>query len=175
MFRLRPVASSLAAHSRQLRFASTHSIASSSAATKATPAQENSIYVTYAPEAERYTPPSQKNYEYTHEGFNSVLWPLGLGAIVLLACVPKFDRWLTNDGELEHPITAFIRSQMWKEEDSYAFLEELFKEEQGRIMKRIQNSEDRVLYLAGYRDHLVVKRDMLMRPVASFGVPPEQQ
>ncbi|KAJ1924948.1 hypothetical protein IWQ60_004887 [Tieghemiomyces parasiticus] len=119
----------------------------------------NGIYVTYPPEEDRYVPPSQKHYEYTHEGFTSKWWLVGLGGVALISLIPTFDRYMTNDGELPHPFSEFIESITWKEEDSYAILEEMLKAEKERVALRLQNSEDRVLYLAGYREPTSVRRD----------------
>ncbi|KAJ1644189.1 hypothetical protein IWQ61_010444 [Dispira simplex] len=123
----------------------------------------------YPPEEERYVPPSQKNYEYTHEGFNSKLWGYSLGALALGVLIHRFDRYLTNDGELPHPLTVLIGKYMWKEEDSYRMLEHMLEREKKRVQERTQASEDRVLYRAGYRDPPVVRRDSLMTNSTHYG------
>ncbi|KAJ1970089.1 hypothetical protein IWQ62_000195 [Dispira parvispora] len=125
--------------------------------------------VVYPPEEERYVPPSQKDYEYTHEGFNSKLWGYSLGALALGVVIHRFDRYLTDDGKLPHPLTVLIEKYMWKEEDSYRMLEHMLEREKKRVQERTQASEDRVLYRAGYREPPVVRRDSLMTSSTHYG------
>ncbi|KAJ1971890.1 hypothetical protein H4R34_005594 [Dimargaris verticillata] len=131
--------------------------------------------VQYPPETERYAPPSQKNYEYQKEGFGNPLWIWGLGLIGFIVVMKKFDQYITDDGRLPHPITVQIDKILWKEEDSYRILEQWFKEENEQIEKRRHVTEEQALYLAGYREGPIIKRNPINEPTTHYLVSPGEQ